>query len=82
MTSYELTDKIWTNMNAEILIHFFSGNITNPITGDPLNNILEDYNRLEDSINFSSVSRIDSNQIISEEKSELNYSTCTNSRKY
>ena len=78
MTSHELTDKMFTNLSIEIFLHFLSGNITTPNTGNSLNNISEDYNRLEDTINFSSVSRIDSNQEISEHRSELNHSTCTN----
>jgi hypothetical protein len=82
MTSDGLTDKLLTYSYAEILIQLISSNNNNQNNSDTLNIVTEESNRLEETINFSSVTRIDSNQIIVEEKSENNYSTCTNSKKY
>lgn len=82
MTSDGLTYKLLTNLEVEILINYPSTNTNNPNNTNFINNIIEDNNRIEQTINFSSILRIDSNQLIIEEKSENNYSTCTNSKKY
>ncbi len=82
MTTDVLTDKLLTNLSVEMLIDYNSSNTSNPNNTNTINNIIEDNNRIDETINFSSITRIDSNQLNSEETSENNYSTCTNSQKY
>jgi len=80
MTTDVLTEKLRTYSDAEILIQSISS--SNNQNGNILEIVIEEINRLEETINFSSITRIDSNQLILEDKSENNYSTCTNSKKY
>jgi hypothetical protein len=80
MTTDVLTDNIRTYSDAEILIQSISS--SNNHNCDTFEIVTEEINRLEETINFSSITRIDSNQLILEDKSENNYSTCTNSKKY
>ena len=81
MTTDVLTDNIRTYSDAEISIQLISSSSNNH-NGDTFEIVTEEINRLEETINFSSITRIDSNQLILEDKSENNYSTCTNSKKY